>query len=263
MLLASDIGNTQTALGIFRESDTPVYASRIATSPSQTPDELRVLIHALFALYDIDFRALDHLIIGSVVPAQTENWIRLGEALGIGKITVVSSRECGGLDIDLDVPSEAGADRLANAIGAKTRYGAPSIVVDFGTATNIDVISAQGAYQGGVISPGLETSASALFSHAARLSAVDLIAPAHVIGTSTKSAVQSGLIYGEAAKVDGLVKAVIAELGVQEHLGDHAERPVVIATGGLVEILAPLCSTIDHIDAELTLYGRWCIAQSG
>jgi len=256
MLLAVDIGNTQTALGIFDGVQSPLYSGRIATNSAQTSDELHVLIHALFALNDIDAETIDHLIIASVVPALTDHWVELGQNLGITEVTVVNASNCGGLKIELDVPSEAGADRLANAVGARTRYGTPAIVVDFGTATNIDVISKEGTYLGGVISPGLETSAAALFSHAARLSAVDLIAPAHVIGTSTKTAVQSGLMYGEAAKVEGLVARVTEELA----RNGAGNPPVVIATGGLAETIAPLCSCVQHIDTELTLYGLWHIA---
>ena len=252
MLFAVDIGNTQTAIGMFNGTQTPVYSARIATNTAQTTDELHVLIRSLLDIHAIEVSAIDHLIISSVVPALTEQWTDLGSVLHIRRVTVVNAQQCGDLAIKLEVPSEAGADRLANAVGAKTRYGSPAIVVDFGTATNIDIIDADGAYRGGVISPGLETSASALFSHAARLCAVDLIAPKHVIGTSTKSAVQSGLMFGEVAKVDGLVTRVIHELG---------DTPVVIATGGLAQTLAPMCSVVDHIDADLTLFGLYAIAQ--
>jgi type III pantothenate kinase len=258
MLLAVDIGNTQTAIGLFDEADSLVYTGRITTVAEATSDELRVLISSLFSIDDIEESTIDQVIVASVVPALTEHWVMLGNSLGAQQVMVVDAEQCAGLAIRLDEPSEAGADRLANAVGATVRYGAPAIVVDFGTATNIDVIGADGAYRGGVISPGLETSAAALFDHAARLSAVDLEAPDHVVGTSTKSAVQSGLLYGEAAKVDGLVMQIIAEIA-----DAHADRlPVVIATGGLAPRLAPLCTTVQSIDADLTLYGLLSIARS-
>jgi len=248
MLLAVDVGNTQTAIGIFDAGETLIYTGRLTTSLGQTSDELEVVVQALFALHDIDVTHINQVIIASVVPSLTEHWKRLSAALGATDICIVDSENCGGLAILLDKPSEAGADRLANAIGAVARHGAPAIVVDFGTATNIDVVNESGAYCGGVISPGLDTSADALFSHAARLSAVDLIAPAQVIGTSTRKAVQSGLMLGEAAKVDGLVARTKREL-------DTTKNPTVIATGGLSETLAPLCDSIEVVDTELTLYG--------
>ncbi|MCL2491832.1 MAG: type III pantothenate kinase [Coriobacteriia bacterium] len=259
MLLAVDIGNTQTAFAIFDADETLVYTGRIATIAAQTPDELQVLITSLFTIHAIALERIDQVVIASVVPSLTEHWVTLAEAFGADDILVVDAASCGGLDILLDVPQEAGADRLANAVGAQARYGTPAIVVDFGTATNIDVIDGNGAYLGGVISPGLETSAEALFSQAARLSAVDLVAPEATIGTSTRSAVQSGLLLGEAAKVQGLVEKVCAELKQR----GETKKPAVIATGGLVELLAPLCECIEHIDTDLTLYGLQRIARLG
>ena len=252
MLLAVDIGNSQTVLGVFDEGGQPLFVRRIATNITQTADELGVLIRALFKSDLVTTDTLDCLIVASVVPPLTEHWIELGRALSIDDITVVSAQNCGELVINLDTPAEAGADRLANAVGAQMRYGTPAVVIDFGTATNIDVIDRSGAYCGGVISPGLETSAQALFSHAARLSAVDLVAPNAVIGTSTCSAVQSGLLFGEATKVEGLVQRIIAEM---------EDMPIVIATGGLAKTLAPLCSCIQHVDTTLTLFGLYHIAQ--
>jgi type III pantothenate kinase len=151
-----------------------------------------------------------------------------------------------GLVIRYDNPHEVGADRIVNAVAAIEAYGAPVVVVDFGTATTLDVVDADGAYLGGAIAPGVETSAEALFSKAARLSKVDLEDPGRVIGRNTRESVQAGLLLGEAAMVDGLVRRVWAALGV--------ETPVV-ATGGLAERMTPLCETIGHVDADLTLKG--------
>ncbi|MCL2818125.1 MAG: type III pantothenate kinase [Actinomycetia bacterium] len=254
MLLAVDIGNTQTAFGIFNDAGELVYTGRIATTSAKTPDELAILIHSLFARHSIETAAIDRVVIASVVPSLTSHWVELSRELPADDILLVDAQRCGGLEILLDNPAEAGADRLANAIGAIQRYGAPAIVVDFGTATNIDVIDGCSAYRGGVISPGLETSADALFSHAARLSAVDLDPPERVIGSSTRQAIQAGLMRGEAAKVDGLVSQVIEELGA-------VSTPTVIATGGLAQIMAPLCSSIAHIDSELTLCGLFEVAR--
>ncbi len=150
------------------------------------------------------------------------------------------------MPIRYDNPHEVGADRIVNGVAAYESLGGPVVIVDFGTATTLDVISADGAYLGGAIAPGVETSAEALFSKAARLSKVDLEPPERVIGTNTRESVQSGLMLGEAAMVDGLVRRVWTELGT--------ETPVV-ATGGLASRMAPLCETIGHVDADLTLTG--------
>jgi type III pantothenate kinase len=151
-----------------------------------------------------------------------------------------------GLPIRYDNPHEVGADRIVNGVAAFAEFGGPVLVVDFGTATTIDVIDAEGAYLGGTIAPGLETSAEALFRKAARLSNVDLTAPPAVIGHNTRSSVQSGLVLGQAAMVDGLVRRVWAELGSETR---------VVATGGLAERMAALCDTITDVDADLTLRG--------
>jgi type III pantothenate kinase len=151
-----------------------------------------------------------------------------------------------GMSIRYDAPHEVGADRIVNAIAAYERFGGPVIVVDFGTATTLDVVASDGAYIGGAIAPGVETSAEALFQKAARLSMVDLEAPDKVIGTTTRQSVQAGLLLGEAVMVDGLVRRVFDELG---------QPAPVIATGGLAEKMAALCETIDEVDTDLTLKG--------
>lgn len=151
-----------------------------------------------------------------------------------------------GMPIRYDDPREVGADRIVNGVAALDAFGAPVIVIDFGTATTLDVIDAEGSYLGGAIAPGVETSAEALFSRAARLAKVDLEPPSRVIGRTTRESVQAGLMLGEAAMVDGLVRRAWQEIG--------QECPVV-ATGGLAERMSPLCETIGHVDMDLTLKG--------
>ena len=160
-------------------------------------------------------------------------------------------RQGGLFRTDYPAPHEIGADRIADAVAAKERYGAPVVVVDFGTATNIEVTDRDGNFVGGVIAPGVETSAAALYSHATRLAAIELADPHQAIGTSTETAIQAGIVYGEADRVDGLVRRIFAQLGY--------EAPVV-ATGGLATCVAELSATITHVDPELTLEGLRLIA---
>ena len=252
MLLAVDIGNTQTVLGLF-EGERVARVWRIATDTSRTPDEIAVLVANLFQLEYGQNPAVETVIVASVVPALTDAFDDLARTLTGRTPLVVGPGLKTGLKLGLDNPHEVGADRIANAVAAKRLVGEPVIVVDFGTATNIDVVTADGTYVGGVISPGLETSANALFSHAARLAAIDLEFPATALGSNTRAAVQSGLMFGEAAKVDGLVRAIWGELGY--------ETPV-IATGGLAATLAPRCATVTVSDPDLTIVGLRIIAET-
>ena len=245
MILAVDVGNTQTVLGLL-EGERISEHWRVSTDASLTADELRVKAGGLLALSDVRLSGVERIVLASVVPALTTAWEDLAMAATGRRAMVVGPGLKTGLPIRYDNPSEVGADRIVNAVAAVAFFGAPVIVVDFGTATTIDVIDTDGAYIGGVIAPGVETSADALFSRAARLAEVDLEPPARVIGSNTRAAVQSGLLFGEAAMVDGLVRRVRAEL--------DAEAPVV-ATGGLAAMMAPLCDTIEHVDTDLTLKG--------
>lgn len=192
------------------------------------------------------------MIIASVVPHLTTAWERLSQDLAPSHVLTVGPGVRTGLNIALDNPHEVGADRIANAVGASEKYGSPVIVVDFGTATNIDVIDVHGVYRGGVISPGLETSAHALFSRAARLSAIDLEFPPKALGTNTKFAIQSGLMLGEIAKVEGLIRKIWAELGYETF---------VVATGGLAELMGPHSELVQAVDVDLTLDGLRFIAR--
>ncbi len=245
MILAVDIGNTQTVLGLFENGRLGGHW-RISTEATLTADELRVRLGGLLALDGIRWESVDRVVVSSVVPTLTIAYEEMAQrATGRAPMTVGPGVKTG-MPIHYDNPHEVGADRIVNGVAAFTALGGPIVVVDFGTATTLDVIDAEGAYLGGAIAPGVETSAEALFSRAARLAKVDLEPPAKVIGTNTRASVQAGLLLGEAAMVDGLVRRIWGELGGECQ---------VIATGGLAERMAPLCETIGHVDADLTLKG--------
>lgn len=245
MLFAVDVGNTQTVIGLFQEAEL-VGHWRMSSNASLTGDELRVKVAGLLALDGRSWGDVSDVILASVVPRLTSAWEDAARAACDCRLMVVGPGLKTGMPIRYDNPHEVGADRIVNGIAAVERLGGPVIVVDFGTATTIDVIDSDGGYLGGAIAPGVETSAEALFTKAARLSKVDLEPPARAIGTNTRASIQAGLILGEAVMVDGLVRKVWAELGV--------ETPV-IATGGLAERMAPLCETVSDVDIDLTLEG--------
>lgn len=245
MLLAVDVGNTQTVLGLF-DGETLIEHWRISTNAALTADELRVQVGGLLSFSAKGWGDVDEAVLSSVVPRLTVAWTQVVETACDCELLVVGPGLKTGMVIRYDNPHEVGADRIVNGVAAFEAFGGPVVVVDFGTATTIDVISADGAYLGGAIAPGVETSAEALFSKAARLSKVDLEPPAGVIGTNTRASVQAGLMLGEAAMVDGLVRRVWDELGA---------RTVVVATGGLAPSMSKLCDTVEHVDVDLTLTG--------
>lgn len=245
MLLAVDVGNTQTVLGLF-DGDVLKEHWRISTDAALTSDELRVKVSGLLGISAMGWGDVDEVVLSSVVPRLTVAWTEVVTASCGCETQVVGPGLKTGMPIRYDNPHEVGADRIVNGIAAYQAFGGPVVVVDFGTATTIDVISAEGEYLGGAIAPGVETSAEALFSKAARLSKVDLEPPAGVIGTNTRASVQAGLMLGEAAMVDGLVRRVWDELGT---------RTTVVATGGLAPRMSSLCDTVDHVDVDLTLTG--------
>lgn len=263
MLLAVDVGNTQSVLGLFvdrelvaggefaadREAASAaelVATWRISSNPGLTGDELRVKTAGLLTLSGFSWAEVDEVVLASVVPRLTHAWEDVAAAETAGAILVVGPGLKTGMPIRYDNPHEVGADRIVNGVAAYRAYGGPVIVVDFGTATTLDVISEDGAYLGGAIAPGLETSAEALFTKAARLSKVDLDPPERAIGTNTRASIQAGLLLGEVERVDGLVRRVWTELG---------REATVVATGGLAPTLAPLCQTVGHVDVDLTLKG--------
>jgi type III pantothenate kinase len=240
MLLAVDVGNTQTALCLYR-GEALVDHWRLATERSSTADELGVLLGGL-----LDFEGVDGICLSSTVPVLVREWQLLADKWAHAPLLVVGPGVKTGLPIRYDDPREVGPDRIVNSVAAKTRYGAPVIVVDFGTSTNFDVVSPEGEYVGGVIAPGIEISMDALFARAARLVKVDYVAPQSVIGKTTVAGLQSGLVYGFAGQVDGIVGRIRGELG--------AEAPAV-ATGGLADLVAPHAQTIEQVDPYLTLEG--------
>jgi type III pantothenate kinase len=240
VLLAVDVGNTETVLGLYEADDLREHR-RIATDSRRTGDELGVLYRSL-----VELDSVDGICLASSVPALVRSYEELAARFADAPILVVGPGTRTGLPIRYDDPREVGPDRIANAVGARERYGAPCIVVDFGTSTNFDIVSAAGEFVGGVLAPGIQISMDALFQRAARLLKVDFAEPPSVIGKTTSQALQSGLVFGFAGQVDGIVARIRAELG--------AEAPVV-ATGGLADLVAPHSGTISRVDPFLTLEG--------
>ncbi|HEY4346900.1 MAG TPA: type III pantothenate kinase [Gaiellaceae bacterium] len=241
MLLAIDVGNTQTVFGLF-EGDRLAEQFRVGTSPAQTADELSVLLRSL-----IELEGLDGLCLCSSVPQLVREYEAFAAKWAGVDLLVLGPGVSTGMPIRYDDPREVGPDRIANAVAARERHGAPSVVVDFGTSTNFDVVSAAGEFAGGVLAPGVEISMDALFTRAARLPKVPFTAPERVISQTTVAALQSGLVYGFAGQVDAIVDRIREELGA-------LDAPVV-ATGGLAELIAPHSRTITAVDPELTLQG--------
>jgi len=241
VLLAVDVGNTQTVLGLFDDSRLSEHW-RLATERTRTGDELGVLLSGL-----LDVDAVEGICLSSTVPSLVREWERLAERWAEAPLLVVGPGVRTGIPIRYDDPREVGPDRIVNAVAAKERYGAPCIVVDFGTSTNFDVVSPQGEYVGGVLAPGIEISMEALFARAARLVDVDFAEPPSVIGKTTVGGLQSGLVYGFAGQVDGIVARIRDELAAPE--------APAIATGGLAELIAPHATTILRVDPFLTLDG--------
>jgi type III pantothenate kinase len=245
MLLAVDVGNTQTVFGLF-DDDRLVEHWRVATEDERTADELAALVARLLELRELGFDDVSGVCLSSTVPRLLRAYEELAERDLDAPILVLGPGTKTGIPILYDDPREVGPDRIANAVAARARYGAPCIVVDFGTSTNFDAVSDAGEYVGGVLAPGIEISMDALFARAARLQKVDFTEPQAVIGKTTTSALQSGLVYGFAGQVDGIVGRMRAELG---------DTAPVIATGGLAELIAPHSATIERVDPLLTLEG--------
>jgi len=256
MLLALDVGNTNTVLGLYdlASGNPPALAAhwRVSTHRTQTADEYGVLFTNLFNLHGLATSQVKHIIISSVVPPVESTLAQVCESYFKLKPLFVEPGIKTGMPVLVDNPAELGADRLVNAIAAYEKYGGPAIIVDFGTATTFDVVSAKGEYLGGIISPGLGISADALFSRAARLGRVDIKRPPKVIGTTTVTHIQSGLYYGYIGLVDGILARMIAEIGTD--INDPA-HPKIIATGGLASLIAEDSRYIGTIDDMLTLDG--------
>lgn len=247
MLLAIDVGNTNIVIGVFRDTDL-IHSWRLTTIRERTSDELGILVASLCDRHGVRREEITGIVVASVVPPLTSTMMTM-VADYFGQTALLFEPAANGImPVLIDKPTEVGADRVANSIAAFDTYGKglPLIVVDFGTATTFDAVSAKGEYLGGVICPGPKLSAEALFQRAARLPRIDVTKPAHVIGTNTVAAMQSGLFWGYVDMVEGLVRRMKAELG---------GAAVVVATGGLASVVAPESSEIEHVDEELTLRG--------
>jgi type III pantothenate kinase len=245
MLLTIDVGNTNTVLGVF-DRDSLVVHWRLTTRREQTADEYGVLVRNLFSTSGLEPGQIDAVALASVVPPLTPVLVALSrQYLGQDPL-VVGPGVRTGMPILYEPPGDVGADRIVNGVAAFAAFGGPVVVLDFGTATTLDVISRRGEYAGGVICPGIGISADALFQRAARLPRVDVRHPGRVVGRSTVASMQSGLYFGYAAMCEGLIARVRTELG----------EPVrVVATGGLAQSLAPEIPSIEAVDPVLTLTG--------
>lgn len=245
MLLTIDVGNTNTVLGTFLGEDL-VHSWRVKTDPRSTADELWLQMRALVEGIDVT-----GLSICSTVPATLrEMRTMISTYFSDTPTTIVEPGIKTGVPLLVDNPKEIGADRIVNTLAAHTLYGGPAIVVDFGTSTNLDVVSPKGEFLGGALAPGIEISVDALAQRAAQLRKVELVKPRSVIGKNTVEALQSGTIYGFAGQVDGLVSRISDELEEQ-----FKERPTVIATGGLAPLIFGVADTLDEHEPDLTLIG--------
>ncbi|MEK6606423.1 MAG: type III pantothenate kinase [Myxococcota bacterium] len=245
MLLAVDVGNTNTVLGVF-DGDHLVDHWRLETTEGRTADEYMVMLRSLLGFSGIGAEALRAGIICCVVPAVLEPLERMMEVRLGWRPLVVGPGIRTGMPVLTENPREVGADRIVNAVAAFERHHRSAIVVDFGTATTFDCVSERGEYLGGAIAPGLAISADALYHHAAKLPRVEVSRPRSVIGKNTVASIQAGLFFGYVGLVDGIVRRLIAELG---------GHPLVIATGGLAPIIASESETIEEADPLLTLHG--------
>jgi type III pantothenate kinase len=246
VLLAVDVGNSNSVLGIFHGTDL-LHHWRISTEAERTPDELALIFQGLLAFADLSFTHNIHgVVIASVVPTVTETLRDMtGRYFPFPPIVVEPGIKTG-IPLRYDNPKEIGADRIANAVAAQALYGGPAIVVDFGTSTNFDAVNVDGEFVGGVIAPGVHISTEALIARAARLPKVETVRPAGPIGRSTIQALQAGIVYGFAGQVDAIVGRIAAELG---------PGVTTVATGGLAPAVLEACETLDHHDAWLTLKG--------
>lgn len=245
-LLAIDIGNTNVHLGLWRDNAwRPAWRAR--TVQDKMPDEYAVLIRSFMEGDGLSFDQISGVVIGSVVPRLTAAFVELAQRhMGIEPL-VVTNQTRTGITVDIDIPEQAGADRIVNSAAVHALYGGPAIVIDFGTATTFDVVSADGAYQGGAIAPGINLAHDALVSRAARLHKIDLVPPPNPVGRNTIHAMQSGIFLGYVSLVEGLVRRIKASMG-----GDDIK---VIATGGLAPVFQAQTDVIDLIAPELTLDG--------
>lgn len=247
MILVFDVGNTETTVGLF-EGETLARHWRLTTEPSRTPDEIGLTIAMLLRSADVDGDVVTGTAIGSVVPPVTGP---LGEACErwLGTAAVIVDAAAGlPIRLDVDEPMTVGADRLINTLAASRLFGRDTIVVDLGTATTYDCITADGTFIGGVIAPGVRTSAETLFRRTSKLPATELVPPARVIGRRTEECIRAGVVFGAAEAIDGIVRRIKAEWPT-------GAVPLVVATGGLAETLKPFCTELERVEPFLTLHG--------
>jgi type III pantothenate kinase len=247
MILVFDVGNTETTVGLF-DGEALRGHWRLTTDVDRTPDEIALLIRALLASKDIDPSGIDRAAIGSVVPALTAPLAEACEQATGAKPLIIDARSPLPIRLDVEEPLTVGADRLINTLAASRIYGRDTIVVDLGTATTYDCITADGVFLGGVIAPGVRTSAETLFRRTSKLPATEIAPPERVIGRRTEECIRSGVVFGNAEAIDGLVRRIKAEW-------PGGGVPLVVATGGLASVFQPFCKEFDLVEPYLTLNG--------
>lgn len=244
MLLVLDVGNTNTTLGVY-EGTTLTHSWRLTSERQRTVDEYGIMCRTLLQLAGLDSSAINGIAISSVVPPLDFTLHKMAEVYFHIQPLFVNAANAG-IPVLYDDPREVGADRIVNAVAALSRYGSPCIVVDFGTATTFDAISRNGEYLGGIIYPGIQISADALFQRAARLRNTEIRRPEQLIGTNPTASIQSGLYYGNIALVDGVLKKMVEQLGAGTR---------VVATGGLAPLISRGSELIERVDPDITLEG--------
>ena len=247
MILAFDVGNSETTIGLF-DGETLRSQWRVTTDAARTGDEVGILLRSLLAAESVDVRSIDGAAIASVVPPVTGplvdacvRWVNV-------RPVVIDGRSELPIRLQVDEPLTVGADRIVNTLAASRLWGVDAIVVDLGTATTFDCITADGVFLGGVIAPGVRTSADTLVRKTSKLPATDLVAPHRAIGTRTEECIRAGVMFGQAEAIDGIVRRIRAEW-------PGGGRPICVATGGLAELFKPLCSSFDRVEPHLTLEG--------
>lgn len=249
MILVFDVGNTETTVGLFR-GDLLAAQWRLTTEVSRTVDELALLVRALLASSDVEKTTVTGVAIGSVVPPLTAPLAEACARCFDVAPVIVDARAALPVTLDVDEPLTVGADRILNTLAASHLFGRDTIVVDLGTATTFDCITAAGVFLGGVIAPGVRTSAETLFRRTSKLPVTEIVAPARVIGRRTEECIRAGIVFGAADSIDGIVRRIKAEWPTKED-------PLVVATGGLAETLRPFCEEFDQVDPALTLKGLY------
>lgn len=247
MILVFDVGNTETTIGLY-DGETLRGHWRVTTDVARTPDEIALLIRALLTAADIDRSAIDRAAIGSVVPALTAPLAEACEQAVGAKPLIIDAQSPLPIRLDVEEPLTVGADRIINTLAASRKYKRDTIVVDLGTATTYDCITADGVFIGGVIAPGVRTSAETLFRRTSKLPATEISPPARVIGRRTEECIRSGVVFGSAEAIDGLVRRIKAEW-------PGGTVPLVVATGGLASVFQPFCKEFDLVEPHLTLDG--------